>query len=202
MAHKTKRMSAIALLFIGCAAAPPPPPPPPAGSVLIENQSQFDLLELRIHRGLDYAQTSNLLSSAMAVDDAVVFYGTGTFWITVFRETFRGGPIVALTTSAPVELEAERGYQLIVFDQSFRLSNRAWITPGSTGHPSFGNPFPGGGNFDGGPGFDPPDTGFEDQGSQDAGQLPDQGFLGNKPDLSAPDLQLLDLGFSSADLGD
>ncbi len=199
MAPKRKWMSAIALVFIGCAEARPPPPPPPAASMLIENQSQFDLLELRIHRELDYAQTANLLSNAMAVDDAVVFYGTGQLWVTVFRETFRGGPIVALTTSAPVELEAQRGYQLIVFDQSFRLSNRGWITPGSTEHPSFGNPYPGGGPRDGGPSVDPRDAGFVDLGAEDGGVLDqgprDRGF-------EAPDLQLLDRGFGSADLGD
>jgi hypothetical protein len=97
--------------------------PPGAGpaSLLIMNESQFDLLEVRKTLSAEYQGASNLADGPLPVNSSFVSHGSGAWWVTVFRIRYQGGPVVALTTTEPLELTDGTGYELIVFDESFRL---------------------------------------------------------------------------------
>jgi hypothetical protein len=82
----------------------------------IENQSQYEILELRLHPGPSYLESPNVLSGPLAIGATISERCDGPTYATVVREWYRGGPTVALTTSRPVDSGT-----LIVFDQSFRL---------------------------------------------------------------------------------
>jgi hypothetical protein len=90
-------------------------------SLLIMNESQFDLLEVRKTTGANYQGAANLAGGTLPVNASFVSHGSGDWWVTVLRIRYEGGPIVALTTKEPLELEDGNGYELIVFDESFRL---------------------------------------------------------------------------------
>jgi len=118
-------------------------------SLVVWNQSDFDLYDLRTHDSRDnYTEKENMLTSplqgrdgqtgALSTDGAVFsiedFY-PGTF-VTVFRrkiETQQDGPKITLTTGEGLALRSS-GYTLVVFDQSFRL-----MFPNNAGNP-FGAP--------------------------------------------------------------
>ena len=109
-----------------------PVDPPRDGSLLITNESQYDLVELRVHPHPDYLEVSNLAETGLAISGQIVFFGKGKWYVTAFRERYRRGPILAFTTSRPIEVAAEQGVRLIVFDESFRLEESTWIDPGPT----------------------------------------------------------------------
>lgn len=128
-----------ASLLGACAAdGPPPDPPGPLPSVIIENQSQYTLLELRIHDEADYLESPNMIADPLALDDHVFFYGAGNVWVTVFREKYAMGPILAFTTASPISLYRGKGYRLIVFDESFRLLSEPYVEPEAADAPIVG----------------------------------------------------------------
>lgn len=146
------------VFFLGCAGETPAPPPPENASVLIVNKSQYELQELRMHEAPDYKDAPNLLMRVMRVDDDLLFYGGGAWYVTVIREKYRQGPMLAFTTGQPIRLDRGRGYTLTVFDESFRLTDTPWIDPDITDRPYLGEPYPDGrpdagpaGTSDGGP---------------------------------------------------
>ena len=127
-------------LLISCSSGGPPPGP--AGSVTIVNQSQYDLEELRVHDAPEYLGTQNLLANGLPIDAQILFYGEGDRWITVLRERYRNGPILAFTTSEPIAIEPAQGYRLTIFDESFRFEDATWIDPDTAGLQFYGEPFP------------------------------------------------------------
>lgn len=129
---------ALSLAATACAAEAPPRGKIP--SMLIVNDSQYQLVELRIHRSADYSTTPNMVTSAIDLSAELVYYGEGTHWVTVFREKYAMGPILAFTTATPIELMRQRGYRLHVFDESFRLESEAYLDPKEVDLPILGQP--------------------------------------------------------------
>jgi len=102
-------------------------PPPEDGSLLVINRSQYTLEELRFHEDLSYLKSNNVLTEFMAIGENHVFHGAGWWNLTVFREKFNDGPLIAITTANPIEMLGRQGQELQVFDESFRLSVSEWI---------------------------------------------------------------------------
>src|SRR5687767_55386 len=130
------------LLCAACAEGRPPPPPGPVPSVLLENKSQYELRELRIHTDASYLEETNMLTElgAIAIDEQLVYYGEGSVYFTVFRERFAGGELWALTSAEPFSLTRGEGYRLSIFDLSFRLSEEPYVEPEETMLPILGDP--------------------------------------------------------------
>lgn len=121
---------AVAILAAcGDDGGPPIPSDPRPASVIVENQSQYELQELRIHSEpvSGYMKTQNRLESPMAIEGAFLFHERGDWYVTVFRERNRGGPMLALTTGEPISLTNASGYKLLVFDDSFRLAPSEYV---------------------------------------------------------------------------
>jgi hypothetical protein len=131
-----------ALLFTACGDGRPPPPPGPVPSVLLENKSQYELVELRVHRDASYLEETNMIAElgAIAIDEQLLYYGEGSTYFTVFRERFAGGEMWALTSAQPFNLERGKGYRLSVFDLSFRLNQETYVKPEETMLPILGDP--------------------------------------------------------------
>ena len=92
-------------------------------SVLVRNRSQYVLLELRIHPDTNYLRMRNLLSGELAIEGTLLFHrDPGDWYVTVYREKYHGGPTLAFTMAEPMALRAGSGYQLDVFDESFRVA--------------------------------------------------------------------------------
>ncbi len=134
----------LALLGLTACAEGGPPTVTLAASVVIVNESQYTLEELRVHRTPDYRSADNVLTSGLGIDEDILFYGDGEWYLTVLRERYHLGPILAFTTAQPIDLERERGYRLTVFDESFRLEDDTWLDPGAPGRLYYGDPYPDG----------------------------------------------------------
>ncbi|MCK6545014.1 hypothetical protein L6R52_04045 [Myxococcota bacterium] len=133
-----------ALALVGLAAcagdSPGPPPTGPIPSVLIVNRSQYSIEELRIHRSADYLPSENLMPDGLEIDEEVLFYGLGEHWVTVIREKYQDGPMIAFTMARPMALYRGKGYKLSVFDEAFRLEATAYVDPDETSLPILGDP--------------------------------------------------------------
>ena len=101
-------------------------------SLVIENRSQYEIQELRLHQQLEYEDAENVLDEPFVVGEKHVFHGLGSWNVTVFREKNRGGPVIAVSTLEPVALKPNEGYGLLVFDESFRVESRPWMAETST----------------------------------------------------------------------
>jgi urease beta subunit len=126
---------ALALAFASAAcSADQPPPPSPAGPamVVVENASQYTLVELRFHPELSYASATNVLDRPLDVGDTHLEYLDASAFVTVFREKFAGGDLLALTTQTPVSLQGGTGYRVKVFDLSFRVLGETYVKPSTT----------------------------------------------------------------------
>lgn len=132
METRTFLMATGLALLAACGASDPLPPPSGPAMVVIENESQYLLEELRFHGSSDYRSQPNALEGPLAVGATGVFYRSGTTFVTVFREKFRGGDLLALTTESPVALEGDRGYRVKVFDLSFRVLPETYVPPPTT----------------------------------------------------------------------
>lgn len=119
-------------LLAACGAEGPPVSNDPA-SLIVENASQYVLNELRFHATSSYADAPNVLPAPLAIGAEQLRFGSGTVFVTVLREKFRGGEDLALTTMYPLELVNGEGYRLKVFDASFRLEASQLIVKTSTG---------------------------------------------------------------------
>ncbi|MCB9655775.1 MAG: hypothetical protein H6729_16745 [Deltaproteobacteria bacterium] len=123
-------VSAFASLFLSACQGDAGPRGRPA-FLSIENQSQYDLLELRVHAEARYLDAQNLLTSPLRPGDALALYRSGDLYVTVYRERYQLGPIYAFTTAYPVRLSDDTGYRLIVFDESFRVEEIEWRASGA-----------------------------------------------------------------------
>jgi len=134
-----KKLLFSALLISACASAGNVFEPIP--SLAIQNQSQFDLTELRIHTSPGFMSEKSVYPGVMKQNATLVFYGTGSFYVTAIRQQYEGGPSVAFTTDTPIELDLGYGYDLSVFDQSFRLKRNAKrLNPKLVTDPTTGDP--------------------------------------------------------------
>lgn len=138
-------------------------------SLFVENQSQYALVELRTHTSTVYADAPNRLEAPLPIDGEVLWWETGTLHVTAMRERNRGGRIIALTTSRPISLVGERGYRLLVFDDSFRLVDDRFVPPGDGGV--------GAARRDAGSRADAADAGPRDDGGEGADAALDAGML-------------------------
>jgi len=120
----------IALITTACGSDIGPEPGP--ASLVIENNSQYVLHEIRMHETESYADAPKLNVEPLEIGVSLVHHETGTFFVTVMREKFAGGEDVALTTQFPIQLLGDNGYRLQVFDQSFRLDPAPLIKTSST----------------------------------------------------------------------
>lgn len=130
MRHASLRLllASLLLLAAACGSADPPPPSTPA-MLVVENASQYVLEEVRLHFEPSYLAAPNLVEVPLAEGESLVEYRSGTIYLTVFRERFRGGDLLALTTESPIALQSQTGYRVRVFDQSFRVLPEAYIPP-------------------------------------------------------------------------
>ena len=87
----------------------------------IDNDSQYTLVEVRLHEPADYLAAPNAIAAPLPTGDSVQLSALGTRYVTVFRERYQGGPLLALTMATPIDLEAGHRYRLVVYDESFRL---------------------------------------------------------------------------------
>ena len=118
---------------LGACAADAPAMPAAPSSVVIENQSQYVLDEVRVHADEDYTQAPNLAKEGgLQVGDTVVFHASQPRYVTVFRVRNRGGPTIAITTDTPLPLEGGSGHRLLVFDDSFRVEESTFISEPTT----------------------------------------------------------------------
>ena len=126
-----RTMVAASLLVFGLAVCQAPRSSDPLAtldaSVIVLNRSQYVIQELRFHQGLAYTTAPNVLPGPFDIEAAHLFHGRGAWYVTVFREKYRGGPTLAFTMSTPMELADGRGYRLDVFDESFRLESAGYI---------------------------------------------------------------------------
>jgi len=87
--------------------------------ITLQNHSQFQLNDLRLHDG-DPVRYNRIPGIPLAVDAELEFELDRQRYLTVVREKTRGGPQIALSTEAP--LPVYRGlYSLEIFDDAFRL---------------------------------------------------------------------------------
>lgn len=119
---------AVALICAGCGednlnfrpgdSGPLSPPP----SLTVSNESQFVILELKVHETSDYdASADELGGESLFERQKIVIdpFLTGSY-VTVIRDQVENGPRLAVTTAAGIEIDRS-GYELLVFDDSFRL---------------------------------------------------------------------------------
>ncbi len=118
-----------ALALAGCGAEPGIPLP---AFVVIENASQYALEELRFHEVVQYDEAPNALAAPMAVGAVDARHMFGPTYVTVFREKYRGGEILALTTQQALTLENGTGYRVKVFDTAFRVVDEPYVQPAMT----------------------------------------------------------------------
>lgn len=111
---------------VACGASDPPPPTGPA-YVVVENNSQFVLEELRFHTGDTYLESPNALTAPLAVSSTTSYYLEGTLYVTVFRERARGLSLLALTTAQPISLPGDQGVRVKVFDDAFRTVSEPFV---------------------------------------------------------------------------
>lgn len=138
------RVALAALSLAGAAACADggvdPPPVGPIPSVLIVNRSQYPIEELRIHPGPDYLASENLLPGGLALEEEVLFYGLGEHWLTIIREKYQDGPMIAFTMARPIALSRGQGYKLSIFDEAFRIEGAGYVDPKKTALPILGDP--------------------------------------------------------------
>lgn len=126
------RSGGAVLLFafaVGCASEGAAPRPRGPSSIMVDNQSQYILEELRTHSTTQYIDAANVLETPMAINGTHLVHAERSVYVTVIRERNRGGPMLAFTTSRPLELTAQLGYRLLVFDDSFRLQDDEYVAP-------------------------------------------------------------------------
>jgi len=122
-----RRWALLILAAAACGADAGPRPGEPA-SLVVHNRSQYALMELRLHPSPDYLKAENRLGGQpLAVEATHTVFGSGGWYLTVFREKNRGGKLLAFTTATPVVLFDDKGYKLEVFDESFRLGDAAHL---------------------------------------------------------------------------
>ena len=100
-------------------------------SFRIVNQSQYQIRELRLHTNESYLDSRNVLVEPLEIDEEYIFYGVGEWYVTVFREKYRDGPLIAISTANPIDLMSGQGIKLLVFDESFRTAEDEWLNPGA-----------------------------------------------------------------------
>ena len=121
MNRTVAKLGMISLVLYQVACGFDGPQPPGARPVEVENQSQFSLEELRVHRDLDYRGARNLLLAPLLPGTRTSTVLEGSFYVTVFRERARGAKTIALTSEQALEIVDAPSFLLLVFDESFRL---------------------------------------------------------------------------------
>jgi hypothetical protein len=109
----------VALLVGACGAAGVEPPPP--DRLLVENASQYVVLELRLHASEGYVDAPSLLRAPLELGGTITTTLAEDVFITVFREHYRLGPTIALTTAERLSPARAHGRRLLVLDELFRL---------------------------------------------------------------------------------
>ena len=132
----------VALLGSACGslAATDTPPRDANASVLVQSLSQKELTELRIHLGSDYRDAKDVLEQPMRYGEKLVFYGTGSWWVTAYGEFHGRDEIVALSTQEPIVLARGLGYTLEIHDTFFRIFASSYLAPDAHEHPIVGDP--------------------------------------------------------------
>jgi hypothetical protein len=120
-------LSALLAFFAACGGDGPPGTPKGRASLIIENDSQYVIEDVRVHLTEDYLSTPSLLLAPLSLRATILRHGSGSMYVSVMREKYSGGPMIALTTIDPIELLDGTGYRLIVFDESFRLKGDVYI---------------------------------------------------------------------------
>lgn len=119
-------------LIFGTAACGADYAPPETGhvpSMLIQNGSQYALLELRIHGKEGYKDAINVLPEPLAVSGELVFYGLDDTWFTVMREKSEHGQVLAFTSAEPYHMYRNRAYKMVVYDEAFRVTDDTYLRP-------------------------------------------------------------------------
>jgi hypothetical protein len=123
-----KKLLPLILVMVSCADGGIEPTGRIA-SMLITNKSQYALVDLRMHVAESYATSANVLSEPMDLNDELLFYGTGSVNFTFMREKYAMGPILAFTTAEPVAMTRNQAFDMILFDESFRVETGTYVRP-------------------------------------------------------------------------
>jgi hypothetical protein len=115
------RMGVAALLALSAPACGEGSSPAPPDKLLVENASQYVVLELRLHDAESYLGAPSVLRAPLPIGGTVTTTLAGDVFVTVFREHYRLGPTIALTTAARLSPERAHGRRLLVLDELFRL---------------------------------------------------------------------------------
>jgi hypothetical protein len=90
-------------------------------AIVVENQSQYELRELRVHATASYLDAPNLLAAPLSIGASMELAGDGAFHLTFIREKYASGPELAFTTARPIDTAGARAVRVLVFDESFRV---------------------------------------------------------------------------------
>lgn len=115
---------AVVLICAGCGVDTlglPDSLPPPL-SLTVRNESQFVILELKVHETTDYDASADELSGELLFErqQMVIDPFPAGSYVTIIRDQVENGPRLAVTTASGIEIDRS-GYELLVFDESFRL---------------------------------------------------------------------------------
>ncbi|MBI2061351.1 MAG: hypothetical protein HYT87_16555 [Nitrospirae bacterium] len=103
-----------------CKLIEPPPPPP---EMILSNESQFALDELRIHPSANYRESPNVLAEPFVIGQSMKRVWRDSMNVTIIRLKVEYGARVAMTTPSPINGQPEAtAHQLKIFDEAFRLS--------------------------------------------------------------------------------
>jgi hypothetical protein len=91
------------------------------GPLEVINESQYALVEVRVHSTPAYAEATSVIDFPLAVGAAALTVHAGPVYVTVFREKYAGGPLLAFTTAKPVAVDEGYRYRVRVYDESFRI---------------------------------------------------------------------------------
>lgn len=127
-----KRSAILGFAMFAASCAGDSPGPPDVGRIaamVIKNQSQYAMVDLRMHAEASYAAAPNVLPEAMDVGDELLYYGSGDRYFTFIREKYVMGPLLAFTTRDAVRMERNFGYEMVLFDESFRVETSTYVRP-------------------------------------------------------------------------
>lgn len=89
--------------------------------ISIENASQYEITDLRLHEDPAYSTADNMLAGPLGVGETINVESDGALFITFFREKYAHGPLLAFTTSRSIDIKIAPRYQVTIFDESFRV---------------------------------------------------------------------------------
>lgn len=89
--------------------------------ISIENASQYDVTDLRLHEDPEYGDALNVLDAPLRAGETIELESDRAPFITFIREKYERGPLLAFTTARAIDVEIAPEYRVTIFDESFRV---------------------------------------------------------------------------------